>query len=125
MTARSPLPSACGGYEFGERTFAGVSGDDEDAPIPSLPTLTSELKGSTHSWRPKAKQHPSRTCKTLVRSSPRATGIYVVAASFVSALHWPHLLASFQQCPQWGIAGDCQCACKMATLRRLPTFEAR
>jgi len=75
--------------------------------------------------RPKAKQHPSRTCKTLVRSSPRATGIYVVAASFVSALHWRHLPASFQQCPQWGIAGDCQCACKVATLRRLLTFEAR
>jgi hypothetical protein len=32
MTARSPLPRACGGCGFGEGTFAGVSGNDEDAP---------------------------------------------------------------------------------------------
>jgi len=32
MTARSPLPRACGGCGLGEGTFAGVSGNDEDAP---------------------------------------------------------------------------------------------
>jgi len=36
MTARSPLPRACGGCGFGEGTFAGVSGNDEDAPFRTL-----------------------------------------------------------------------------------------
>ena len=37
MTARPPLPRACGGCGFGEGTFAGVSGNDEGAPISDLP----------------------------------------------------------------------------------------
>ena len=32
MTARSAVLRACGGCGFGEGTFAGVSGNDEDAP---------------------------------------------------------------------------------------------
>src|SRR2546423_279399 len=32
MTAQSPLPRVCGGCGFGEGTFAGASGNDEDAP---------------------------------------------------------------------------------------------
>jgi hypothetical protein len=28
---------ACGGCGFGEGTFAGVSGNDEDAPKPAVP----------------------------------------------------------------------------------------
>ena len=36
MTAQSPLPRACGGCGFGEGTFAGVSGNDEDAPIAAI-----------------------------------------------------------------------------------------
>jgi hypothetical protein len=39
MTARSPLPRACGGCGFGEGTFAGVSGNDEDAPKPVVPKI--------------------------------------------------------------------------------------
>jgi len=33
MTARSPVLRACSSCGFGEGTFAGVSGNDEDAPI--------------------------------------------------------------------------------------------
>jgi hypothetical protein len=32
MTARPSLARACGGCGFGEGTFAGVFGNDEDAP---------------------------------------------------------------------------------------------
>jgi len=48
MTARSPLPRACGGCGIGEGTFAGVSGNDEDAPIPDLASLATEREGPTH-----------------------------------------------------------------------------
>jgi hypothetical protein len=47
MTARSPLPRACRGCGFGEGTFAGVFGNDEDAPIPDLAGLTPEPRDST------------------------------------------------------------------------------
>jgi hypothetical protein len=36
MTARSPVLRACGGCGFGEGTFAGVSGNDEDAPTADI-----------------------------------------------------------------------------------------
>jgi len=45
--------------------------------------------------------------------------LQVVAASFVSALHWPLLLASFQQCQQWGSTADCRCACRWRDCARL------
>jgi hypothetical protein len=44
MTARSPLPRACGGCGFGEGTFAGVSGNDEDAPIAAVRGAGLELR---------------------------------------------------------------------------------
>jgi hypothetical protein len=45
MTARSPVLRACGGCGFGEGTFAGVSGNDEDAPIGAV-RRTSRTEGS-------------------------------------------------------------------------------
>jgi len=33
---RFPLPRASGCCRFGQRTFAGASGNDEDAPIPAI-----------------------------------------------------------------------------------------
>jgi hypothetical protein len=50
MTARSPLPRACGGCGFGEGTFAGVSGKDEDAPITVVAVTGAYPPGTTLSW---------------------------------------------------------------------------
>jgi hypothetical protein len=54
---RFPLPRASGRCGFGEVTFAGTHGNDEDAPIPAVHGLEIELPGSTlksHSWSPLA-----------------------------------------------------------------------
>jgi hypothetical protein len=50
MTARSPLPRACGGFGFGEGTFAGVSGNDEDAPKVVAGTRV-DLRNPNFEWR--------------------------------------------------------------------------
>jgi hypothetical protein len=41
---RFSLPRASGRCRFGQGTFAGASGNDEDAPIPDLRRLTPERR---------------------------------------------------------------------------------
>ena len=42
LSDRFPLPRASDRCRFGQRTFAGASSNDEDAPNPDLPALTPE-----------------------------------------------------------------------------------
>jgi hypothetical protein len=51
ISAENPGRGASGCCRFGQRTFAGASGNDEDAPIPDLPVLASERGGSNLSGR--------------------------------------------------------------------------
>jgi hypothetical protein len=41
-------PSLNGGCRLGKATFAGMSGKEEDAPIPDIPVHIPERGGSTH-----------------------------------------------------------------------------
>ena len=67
MTVRSPLPSACGGCGFGEGTFAGVSGNDEDAPIPVIPATAINPPSSTK----RGKTPITNPCNVLGQPSRR------------------------------------------------------
>jgi hypothetical protein len=42
---RFPLPRVSGCCRFGQRTFAGASGNDEDAPIPDARNLVAVVQG--------------------------------------------------------------------------------
>jgi len=45
---RFPPPSLRDRCGFREQTFAGASGNDEDAPKPDLAEATEQISGSTH-----------------------------------------------------------------------------
>jgi hypothetical protein len=59
---RFPLPRASGRCGFGEVTFAGTHGNDEDAPIPAVRANTIDRLKSTQSGR-----------RTMLTSWPRGS----------------------------------------------------
>ena len=52
LSDRFPLPRASDRCRFGQRTFAGASSNDEDAPVPDLPAPAPERAGSTRIGHP-------------------------------------------------------------------------